>query len=908
MKHFLLLFLAALCCHCIQARPVLQPEVKEYHPIQGAFSIAGMPVFYQDQRQCEIGAGEIPGTGKKIKGFSDTSLKGIYIAVASSPEGKMLIKEFSLDVPAKKQGYTIKAAGSKVAIVGFDNIGTLYGAVTFRQMATDQTVESAIVRDYPDLLFRGAMSYSRGMARWNYGERDLAGFKAAVDELLRHKINIISDFKRSSQILSDAEIKQISEICRYAEERGFWICMWPSTQLYNQADKPAGTTLKNWHCVADGRPSRRVESYYCWSDDAATATQAEKTAAYLKKFGVSKLLLIIHPVDGGSEKDPEHWSRRCKKCRRKYKDPERWKAGIVQFNIQNDTFRKHFPEAVIGSCIYPYHADMLAVPESRRDAVFKQNVTEYWKNISDGIADKNFFFNIWMPGRSIMKEYREIIGKERKLNYTDHYCLTAGIFATYHRYAGSLYDENIDNIFLSVAQDTFGQWESIFLAGEHAWDRNAPGSEIYIGGAFYDGLKDHTGPAVIMEKTLPRICYTFWGKELAPYMTRVMASGIMPRYIENPASAVAYWNKVRRDPMYDPNVKKDTLVQGSLPPVEDSPELMYRQVTAGQLVCEQLALARKHLDKLTPYQRKYFINFARLAPFWLAAARTQYNIRIAGELIAAGKNEAALKILENAQRELDADFDRAEKNLESLRHEKGTSSRLGWSLDRKVMQKQLDDAKASARVLLQPRRIGRFIKVGITRGDSAEGIKKFLDNFANVRTTVIDNISLVELDKYDCVIITAGNYKKAEFFQNIPAYVRKGGGGVILEGTVCGHERFDTKTPFPEIVKTSPARVDNFRRELKKIDGTLVKSMYVDYFELVPGKAGEVTVTAPDGKPVVVRGRAGAGKVVFCGTVNLEGVNNTFVTAKTELFGINAQIVQEAIEYFTNVRLRKKTK
>ena len=84
--------------------------------------------------------------------------------------------------------------------------------------------------------------------------------------------------------------------------------------------------------------------------------------------------------------------------------------------------------------------------------------------------------------------------------------------------------------------------------------------------------------------------------------------------------------------------------------------------------------------------------------------------------------------------------------------------------------------------------------------------------------------------------------------------------------------------------------------------------MYVDYFELVPGKDGEITVTAPDDKPVVVRGRAGLGKAVFCGTVNLEGVNNTFVTAKTELFGINAQIVQEAIEYFTNVRLRKKAK
>ena len=388
-------------------------------------------------------------------------------------------------------------------------------------------------------------------------------------------------------------------------------------------------------------------------------------------------------------------------------------------------------------------------------------------------------------------------------------------------------------------------------------------------------------------------------------MPRVMASGIMPRYIENPAAVITYWNKVRRDPMYDPNVKKDTLVNNSLPPVEDSPELMRRQVIAAESVCKQLASAGKYFDSVNPYQRRYLVNFARLAPLWLAAARAQYNIRCAGELIAAGNNVQALKLLEKAQKELDADYTAAEKNLDALRAEKSMARRISWSLDRNTMQKQLDEARASAQVLLQPRRIGRFIKVGITQGDSAVGIKKFLDRFANVRATLIDNISLAELDKYDCVIVTAGNYKKAEFFQNIPAYVRKGGGGVLLEGMLCGHERFDSKTPFPEIVKTSPARVDNFQRKLKKSDGTLVKSMYVDYFELIPGKDGETTVTSTDGKPVVVRGRAGLGKAVFCGMVNLEGVNNTFVTAQTELSGINAQIVQDAIEYFTNIKLRR---
>ena len=74
---------------------------------------------------------------------------------------------------------------------------------------------------------------------------------------------------------------------------------------------------------------------------------------------------------------------------------------------------------------------------------------------------------------------------------------------------------------------------------------------------------------------------------------------------------------------------------------------------------------------------------------------------------------------------------------------------------------------------------------------------------------------------------------------------------------------FDTATPFPEIVKTSPGRKENLSRRVKTIDGKERETMYVDYFVLRPGAKGEVRATAMDGSPICVRGDCGIGKVFF---------------------------------------------
>lgn len=890
----------------ISAAPVFQPMVKEYRPENGSFRIAGLPVFYEDNKQCEIGASEVQGAGEKKMGLPDSFDKGIFIFTLETEAGKDLAAKYDLKVPERKQGYAIRAQNGKILIAGFDRIGALYGAVTLQQMIEGGSVQNATVRDYPDILYRGGMSMMRGIGRLANGDVNREkGFKAGVDFLLRHKLNSVCDYFGVDMKSSPATLDFVGKINQYALDRGIYPNPYPSTALYTISDKPAGMTPAKWHCVADFR-GQWLEHYHCWADDAETEAAAERYAAWLEKIHGGGII-VIHPVDGGAITDPEMWSRRCATCRARWKDDERWKASARQLEIWNKVFRRHFPQAVIGSCVYPYVIGLLDTQEKDRTPVFRQNVTEFWTKLSRAMNDRDFFFSSWIVTPRLFGPYRALVGK-RPLHFSDTYPTSAGIFSTYHRFAGSVYEPGSENIFSTQGTDGYGQWESLCLVAEHAWNRNAPGNEIYDGGTYYDGLKDHTGPKVIMEETLPRICYTFWGKELAPFMVRIFSSGIMPGYIGNPDGTINYFNRVRRDATYDPagGSAAGKQKKPSVTHISDNTVLMQQQVRAAELVVSELEKARKHLNGLDPYKRKYFMYFAKNAPYWLATARALSRIREGNDLAAAGRNQEAIAVLESGLKQLKSDFAAADANSKALRSEPDTGWPFRTTLDKATLEKAFVNAIDSAKVTLQPRRIGRFVKVGILKGDAAKGIKEYLDTFSNVKATVISNISLAELDRYDCIFVPASSYDKSDFFRNFKAYVEQGGGGVVFEGALCGHSRFYPETPFPEIVKNAPERIDHFSREAVWKDGIAVKTMYVDFFSPVPGKKGEVIAKTPKGIPVAVQGSAGLGKVIFNGSNSIEGVNNSYNVGETKLFGMNARLAKYAIEYFTGIQLKEK--
>lgn len=908
----------ALCAAAASAfaRPVLQPEVKEYAAFPGAADYSAATVVFQDQEQCRIGADEILSRGRRSAyaggGLPDA---GVCIAVVDSDFGKKLAAAFSLDVPTKKQGYAIRVDGAKAAIVGFDAVGAFYGAETFRQMMADGgRVESCAVRDWPDILYRGTASAGRGLWHYTSGETNrLPMMKAAIDELARMKFNIIFDHFRVTPDSDEKTFAFWREVNHYAAARGIYANDYGSTALLQRRNYPKDRKFEDWPCVRDKRSWN--EWYYCWSDDEATERMANEYADYIVKAGMEKGILVIHPVDGGFTKDPEMWSKRCERCRARWGDGERWKASANLFGILSRVLRARLPEAMIGSCIYPYSFNSLATtPESERTPKWRESTVEYWRNLSESLEDKEFFFSSWICSPLAMREIRKLV-PGRPFHFSDTYTQASGVFQAFHRKACTVWEPQSENMFCSMGTpDVYGCWESWALISECTWNKDSSAAELYDGGTYYDPLTDHAGDTPVFTEVLPRICRTFWGTEVASHMTAVMGSGVMPGYILDPPRHVKYWNIIRRDPQYDPMGGIAQTEKTKFEPIVDSPALMEAQVKAAEICVRELAAAEPKARKLPPVQRRYFMKLAKQAPFWLAAARTRHIVRAANELVAKGDNEAALALVAEGRERMEADFAYADANKKRLAGEPDAMPRgWSWGFDNwkfgvSDARKMVDRAEASAKVVMSPRKIGRFVKVGITKAAPSDGVLKWFSRFENVKAEVFEGLSLASLDAYDCVIILDKPYEKDEFFSNLRTYAERGGGGVYLEGPLCGSRRWDSRTPFPDVVETSPERIDNPGQDMKFADGHAGKTMYIDFFAIQPGPKGEVRAYGPDGKtPLAVRGEAGLGKVFFNGTFSLRSAGGTYdVENGAELDCANAELMRDAVEYFTGVRLKLK--
>ena len=898
----------------VAAAPEFQPGVKEYKALTGkAFDVSALPVVYEPGETLAAAAGEVSSNGERREG-ADGKVEGagVFIGVASSDFGKLLAKRFSLSVPEKPQGYALAARDGAIAIVGHDPVGALYGAETLRQMVDGGRVSPAIIRDWPDILYRGSVSIGRGLWKYGDGARDrAAAIKACIDEMARMKLNMVTDpYWICPMTKDEAKLAWWRDIFHYARVRGVYANDYGTTALYmrigNDSNVPDGVAADTWPCIHDHRSW--CDTYNCWADDAQTEASVNRYADYLVKTGMDEGIIIVHPVDGGFWQDPEMWSRRCAKCRARWNDHERWKASVNQFGIWIRVMKKRCPRAIVGSCIYPYKFNALLTPESERNAKWNESQPEYWQHLDQNL-DKDFFFSSWICGDVVMREIRKLI-PSRQFHFSDTYPQSAGIFEAYHRKAVTVWEANSANMFSNQGNEILrAQWESMALISECTWNKDSPAAEKFDGGTYYDSETDHAGNSIVFAETLPRICRAFWGRDLAPDMEKVLASGILPEYLIDPPRCVSYWNSTRKNAEYDPLHAAATAAQKPVDQIVDTPERMAAQVVAAKKCVVALESAYEKAKTLPEIKRRYFMSFAKRAPYWLATAKARLAVRRGNALAGSGRNREAVALLEKARVEAERDYAAADANMKALSGEKDSlGARYAWPYGCDKALAEFDRALSSARVVLKPRRAGRVVKVGVTAGPSGEATKRYLDKFANVKAELIPSIALSEFDKYDCVFVMSGQWDKDEFYANVRAYVERGAGGVYLEGPLAGNKRFDTRSVFPEVVASSPKICENFKQNAKRRDGSEAKTMYVDYFALVPGKAGEVVATSDDGTPLAVKGEVGLGKAFCCGTYNLEAVAGTYFPAEGDvtLFGLNAELTKEAVEYFSGARLVEK--
>jgi hypothetical protein len=164
---------------CAAAVPDMVPMPKRYRQTEGLFVLDGKPIFIQkDDRQGEIAADqinrrilELGGRPGEIKSVSDVAAAGIYVLPVTSSAASRLIETLDLAITADDpgpQGYVIETRPDRLIIVGSDSVGSLYGAMTLRQMMLRQagggvSIAAAQVYDKPDYHFRGAVGFERGL-------------------------------------------------------------------------------------------------------------------------------------------------------------------------------------------------------------------------------------------------------------------------------------------------------------------------------------------------------------------------------------------------------------------------------------------------------------------------------------------------------------------------------------------------------------------------------------------------------------------------------------------------------------------------------------------------------------------------------------------------------------------------
>ncbi|MBN1676370.1 MAG: hypothetical protein JXR37_35325 [Kiritimatiellae bacterium] len=668
--------------HVRAAVPDMVPMPKTYQQTGGTFELGGKPIFIEPgNRQCEIAADEIAlriselgGRPGEIGPVDSAASPGVYVLPVTSAALQPLSARAPLRVTAQDpgpQGYVIETTRDRLLIVGSDNIGALYGAMTLRQMmARDAAgrvfMAAARVYDKPDYHYRGSMGFDRGLRRLGGKTAD---YEEGFNLMMRFKMNLIGDYQYyldPRQVSADRRAFY-RKMNAYAKERGIYATRGQDdVRLLGELDKDR-PEFKDWDCVrSTGGAKRR----FCWSKDDLTRERANTLLDLTKDCGFS--VFFLHPIDGGGIKDPELWSRRCDGCKKRFGD-DRWKASAHQFNLWAEVMReKGLDDVIFTIPIYPYSAGHFWA-EGRTDKESepaRKNAIEYYRNLHP-LLDPSVVPMVWMAPPDRMARFFDAF-KGRPVAIYAHSIRVCGYFGTWHRYNKTNYRGDPRDIFLRAAgnlPDDGMKWMNQLCSVEFGWNTEAPGSEVFDK-IRYDVEYDHTEPKEIMDVWVPRACRAFFGPEVGNRIAPIYQAGVLPMYIENPAEGVAIANKYRRKAK--PGATDPGETQGGeriATYISHTAERMARQVAATRRALDALESALPHLDTIDKYKRLTFLYYYRNMPQWHLLAKARHAQQLAAEQVEAGHTAAAEQTLRKARVELEKDRACAKRILDATKDE-----------------------------------------------------------------------------------------------------------------------------------------------------------------------------------------------------------------------------------------------
>ncbi len=591
MRHFF--FFAFLFCitfpvasHAIEAEfDTLIPYPRELEAVGAPVSLGGFQILIGPSDEATIGASEI---NQRIASLGIVALSTRELSSEGGlPKGNLIILA-TCDAPiaalklmpgeavtAEKpgvQGYVIRSEklddGSlRIWMVGSDAIGTLYAAVTARQLIQPDgkgsiAFHSANITDWPDykkrLLGHPMSEPRRGL--WyalrsfeSRGETEKAR-EAAVqwverkkehyDWMLRAKINWAwsHSFLKAGKLSGNTDILRnaLKEVNDYGTKRGIRTMVTGTTSV---GDFPADKDNPDFKDVAYHSSHHR---YFCWSRLDYHRKKAEITARMVADCGFRGYYL--HAADGGGWRNPGLWNDRCKKCRETYGD-DHAKADSIVFGIYYDAIRKLVPDCDFAAVVYPYSPEQLDPELVYEDAAKELGPGDEAREIAekrtgelvdfvkqlDKLLPADIFVTVREAERSALDKMRAAWGKRRFHMYYE-FAYWKGwqpYFTTAPLWTKSLYYPDYDDM-LYGSMSGYGWREAMELLGaECAWNVNHPGSKNFTEAAWKELGTRLTPPSERAQFAL-RASRFWFGDKMGPLIAPAFAENISMGFIANP--------------------------------------------------------------------------------------------------------------------------------------------------------------------------------------------------------------------------------------------------------------------------------------------------------------------------------------------------------------------------------------
>ena len=563
--------------NCLAATDTIIPLPKEIREVGEAISLDGFRIAAAGDERSQIGATEI---NQRIVSLGGRPLPVIRLD-SRLPDGRMIViapcteKELrtlmpSLDVTPTDpgvQGYVIRPDGNgdnlRLMLIGSDGLGTLYAAVTCRQLIEKRDgrllLQPAFVRDWPDFKTRcNGVPFSENRRGDWYGilsaeaKGDLAKARQSAggwvasqkryfDWLLRAKINMA--WNRTSIQPGDAREKTtvaraaLKEVHEYGWRRGITAIDADTTSIGRFPRDRDNADFNQ--CVL----SKSHGKYFCWSQLDYHRRRADRAAQWLADCGYKGYYL--HATDSGGWTNPALWDDRCDECRKTYGD-DHAKADATVFGIYYDAIKQRIPDATMVAVVYPYTGRYLDPEYVYRDASTTMGQGAAARHLAEQTSEKLTAFlqrldsllppDIAICIRESEREHldlaRQAWGRRPFYLYYE-YAFWKGwrpYFLTTPLMTRSLYYPNYDDILFGNVSG-HGWREMLQLLGvECAWNVNRPGALEFDSAAWHDwGVKDETPDE--RRAFAQRACRFWFGEETAGLIAPAFAENISHHYI-----------------------------------------------------------------------------------------------------------------------------------------------------------------------------------------------------------------------------------------------------------------------------------------------------------------------------------------------------------------------------------------